>query len=55
MNAILKFNAESFPEEVLRLILASAQENNCSPQAALELLLIEVAKEQGFSPHGKAA
>jgi hypothetical protein len=55
MNAILKFNAESFTEEVLRLILAAAQERNCSPQAALELLLIDLAKDQGFPPRTKAA
>lgn len=55
MNATLEFDPSQFSKEVLRLILASAQEWTCTPQEALNRLLDEVAHAQGFTPRGKAA
>ncbi len=50
MTATLEFNPETFSKEVLRLILAAAQQWACTPQEALNRLLDELAAQAGFSP-----
>lgn len=55
MNATLEFDPTLFSKEVLRLILASAQQWQCTPQEALCRLLDKLASRSGFKPEPQAA
>lgn len=44
MNATLEFHPEAYSERSLRLILAKAQEWQCTPAEAVSRLLDELAK-----------
>jgi hypothetical protein len=44
MNATLEFNPDNYSERSLRLILAKAQEWQCTPAEAVSRLLDELAK-----------
>lgn len=50
MTATLEFDPTQFSKEVLRLILASAQQWQCTPQEALCRLLDKLACRSGFKP-----
>lgn len=47
MNATLEFNPDAYSERSLRLILAKAQEWQCTPAEAVSRLLDELAKRPG--------
>lgn len=53
MNASLEFNPDLYTERTLKLILAKAQEWQCTPQAAVTRLLDELAQQP--KPPRKAA
>ena len=44
MNATLEFNPDAYSERSLKLILAKAQEWQCTPAEAVSRLLDELAK-----------
>lgn len=44
MNATLEFNPDNYSERSLKLILAKAQEWQCTPAEAVSRLLDELAK-----------
>lgn len=46
MNATIEFNPDQYSERSLKLILAKAQEWNCTPAEAVSRLLDEVAKRR---------
>lgn len=49
MNGTLKFNPNQYPAPVVRLIMAKAEAEHCSPSDAVAKLLNELAAEAGFT------
>lgn len=52
MSANIHFESENYSEQALRLILAKAQEWNCTPSEAVARLLDQLANRRS---HPKAA
>lgn len=50
MTATLGFDPSQYSEPVLRLILAKAEEWQCTPAEALARLLDQLAAKSGFKP-----
>lgn len=48
MDATLEFNPDGYSERSLKLILAKAQEWQCTPAEAVTRLLDELAKRAGL-------
>lgn len=49
MNGTLTFNPNEYPASVVRLIMAKAEAERCSPSDAVAMLLSELASRAGFT------
>lgn len=49
MNGTLTFNPNEYPAPVVRLIMAKAEAERCSPSDAVGMLLTELASRAGFA------